>query len=70
MKIIAQGVRGIRDLTHGKQYTALYGIEEGIFACRPFVTVIDDVGKEYSCHASRFTNLDGVELSWKDVKKS
>jgi len=41
-------------LTDGKVYTALYGIEPGIFQSRPFVTVIEDTGKTSSWHLSRF----------------
>lgn len=52
--ITAYGTRGIRNLTRGKAYKCLNGTEEGIFASSPFVTVIDDDGKEYSFHQSRF----------------
>ncbi len=41
-------------LTEGKVYECLYGLEEGIFSDRPFVTVIGDNGKEVVAHASRF----------------
>ena len=50
----ATGVRGLFNLTEGKIYTSLKGIEEGIFIDRPFVSLIDDNGKPFSCHASRF----------------
>lgn len=52
--IEAVGVRGLRDLTTGKQYETIEGIEEGIFADRPFVTIIDDAGNRQSMHAKRF----------------
>lgn len=45
------------NLTDGKRYQALYGIEEGIFSTSPYVTVIGDDGRRYSCHASRFRKL-------------
>lgn len=54
----AVGVRDIyHHLTANKIYTTLYGIEEGIFKDRPFVTVIDDNGKKYSCHYDRFIDI-------------
>ena len=53
-KLLAIGVSDIRELTEGKVYEALYGWEEGIFENRPFVSVIDDTGKQYSCHLVRF----------------
>jgi len=53
-EIICEGSRGLSNLTSGKAYKALHGKEDGIFENRPFVTVIDDDGKEYSCHLSRF----------------
>lgn len=53
--IVALGTVGISDkLTLGKVYQAIYGLEAGIFADRPFVTVICNTGKHFSCHASRF----------------
>lgn len=52
--IIALGTRDLRDLTTGKTYQAIYGLEEGIFTSRPFVTIIDDCGKQRTLHASRF----------------
>jgi hypothetical protein len=52
--IIARGVRDLGNLTAGKAYTAIKGREEGIFECRPFVTVVDDDGKNYCCHLDRF----------------
>lgn len=41
-------------LTEGKVYECLYGLEDGIFEDRPFVSVIGDNGKEVGAHASRF----------------
>lgn len=43
-----------RILTTGKVYYPVYGLEDGIFPSRPFVTVEADNGKIVSCHASRF----------------
>ena len=57
----AVGVRDYPDFTVGKQYTTIRGIEEGIFEDRPYVTVIDDNGKEHSCHAARFKIIGEVE---------
>lgn len=59
IRLKAIGVRDISDkLTTGKEYEALFGIEEGIFLDRPYVTVIGDNGKQYSCHASRFKIIE------------
>ena len=55
--ITAHGVHGLTNLTTGKQYECLHGTEPGIFESRPFVTVIDDNGKKYSCHQSRFEEI-------------
>lgn len=53
--IIAVGVSGYEyQLTEGKEYVCLHGTEKGIFAGRPYVTVIGDRGREVSCHATRF----------------
>ncbi|WFZ78568.1 hypothetical protein MQM1_086 [Aeromonas phage vB_AsaP_MQM1] len=43
-----------RVLTTGKTYYPVYGLEEGIFPSRPFVTVEGADGQLVSCHASRF----------------
>lgn len=51
---------GYYTLTEGKIYTCLYGLEDGIFANRPFVTVINDNGKEVGAHASRFEVVEGI----------
>lgn len=53
-KIKCRRSDGYPTLTEGKVYECLYGLEEGIFEDRPFVTVIGDTGKEVSAHASRF----------------
>jgi len=54
-EILCIGARNIENnLTNGKTYVALNGLEAGIFPDRPYVTVIGDNGTEYSCHASRF----------------
>ena len=52
--IEAVGVRGLRDLTTGKHYETIKGIEAGIFDDRPFVTIINDAGNRQSMHAKRF----------------
>jgi hypothetical protein len=41
-------------LTKGKSYTVIKDEEEGIFKSQPFVTVLNDEGKPYVCHAARF----------------
>ena len=53
-ELIAVGTRGLTNLTLNKVYIALYGAEPGIFPNSPYVSVIDDAGKQYSCHLSRF----------------
>lgn len=50
----AIGVRNYDGLTKNKEYKTLNGIEDGIFSDRPFVTIINDYGKEHSCHFQRF----------------
>ena len=64
--IEAVGVRNLRDLTTGKHYETLNGIEAGIFVDRPYVTLIDDAGSKQSMHASRFKivkeKLEGVKI--------
>lgn len=68
--LIASGVRGIRDLTEGKEYEASEDIEEGIFSDRPYVSVIDDAGKRMSCHAHRFlVKYEGVDYNdWNSLR--
>lgn len=41
-------------LTMGKTYTVIKDEEPGIFQSRPFVTVLNDEGNPYVCHADRF----------------
>lgn len=53
-ELIAMGTRGLTALVKGKTYKSLYGAEEGIFPSCPFVTVIGEHGRKYSCHLSRF----------------
>ena len=53
-KITAIGTRDLDWLTSGVDYVAINGREAGIFATRPFVTVVGDDGKKHSCHLSRF----------------
>ena len=52
--IEAVGVRDLRDLTTGKQYETIKGIEAGIFDDSPFVTILDDAGNKQSMHTNRF----------------
>lgn len=52
------GAYDYRHLTEGKVYECLYGLEEGIFESRPYVSVIGDNGDKLSCHASRFELLE------------
>jgi hypothetical protein len=56
-EVICTGARGVRILTNGKRYTAINGLEEGIFPDRPYITVITDNGMEGSYHAARFRKL-------------
>lgn len=60
-EIKAVGVRDERRLTKGKIYITLHGIEAGIFKDSPYVTVVDDDGRNLSCHASRFEIVKEVE---------
>lgn len=53
-KIICINADAYHELTEGKVYQCLYGLEDGIFETRPFVTVIGDNGEELRAHASRF----------------
>ena len=52
--IEAIGVRDLRSLTTGKHYETINGIEGGIFADSPYITLIDDDGNKQSMHAARF----------------
>lgn len=55
MKVMCIGARTSDGaLTEGKVYEVLHGIEPGIFEDRPYVTVVDDLGKERRWHLSRF----------------
>ncbi len=56
-KIKCRNSIGYYNLTEGKVYECLHGLEEGIFSDRPFVSFIDDNGKECSAHASRFIEV-------------
>lgn len=59
MRLIATGDRGVTGyITNGKEYFAINGLEEGIFEDRPFVTIICNTGKLWSCHASRFRIIE------------
>ena len=42
------------NITEGKLYIALYGLEAGIFEDRPLITFLDDKGVPARAHASRF----------------
>ena len=42
------------DLTEGRVYVCLYGLEDGLFYDRPYVTVVSDKDFEISAHSSRF----------------
>jgi hypothetical protein len=54
-RIVAVGTRDMGgQLTRGKVYTAINGREEGMFATRPYVTVVSDDGNKHSYHLSRF----------------
>lgn len=67
MKIKCIGARTVGGmLTDGKVYTALNGIEPGIFKDRPFVTVIDDYGRVSSWHLSRFEIVSGSDGGTED----
>ena len=43
-----------RHLTKNKIYISTSNKIEGIFEDRPFVSLIDDFGKPFSCHLCRF----------------
>lgn len=60
--IVCLGTRGTPTLTRGKIYHSLFGLERGILPGSPFVTVIDDEGKRYSCHAARFYQLEAFNV--------
>ena len=57
----AVGTRDILNLTKDKLYTSLKGKEEGIFENSPFVTIIDDYNKRFSCHFNRFEIIKEFE---------
>lgn len=56
--IKCMGGRGINNLTNGKVYHAINGLEVGLVGGRPYITVIGDDGKQLSCHASRFELIE------------
>lgn len=60
-EIICIGARELGLLVEGKRYQTLYGLEPGVFADRPYVTVITENGREGSFHASRFRKLTPEE---------
>lgn len=57
----AIGVRNYDGLTLNKEYKTLNGIEDGILPDKPFVTIINDYGKEHSCHFQRFEVIKKIE---------
>lgn len=57
----AVGTRDILNLTKDKLYTSLKGKEEGIFENSPYVTIIDDYNKRFSCHFNRFEIIEEFE---------
>lgn len=57
----AVGVRNYDGLTLNKEYKTLNGIEDGILPDKPFVTIINDYGKEHSCHFQRFEVVKEIE---------
>ena len=61
IKIICMASYGYYNLTEGKEYEALNGIEEGILLTRRLVTVIGDNGKRTVAHATRFKYADTGE---------
>ena len=52
--VVCRGARVLYCLTEGKTYTAIYGLEPGVFKDKPYITVINDLGKVSSYHAHRF----------------
>lgn len=60
--IVCIGSRDIAKLTRGKIYKSLNGIERGVLPSSPFVTVINDEGQPYTCHASRFYQLEAFNV--------
>lgn len=66
-EIVAIGTEGTNNnLTKFKEYKAIHGLEEGMFKNRPFITVMGDYGKPFSCHASRFIKPEMLE-KWKST---
>ena len=49
--------RDVAALTKGRVYKCLNGTEPGIFETRPYVTVVDDFGKNLTCHQRRFEEV-------------
>lgn len=59
-ELVATGVRGIRNLTHGKTYTAVKPSMGGIFQDRPYVSVVDDTGAVSTWYLRRFSFPEDV----------
>lgn len=57
LKCIAN--RGVeRYLRSNIVYIAVTDTEPGIFTSDPYITVVNENGDEYSCHARRFEKVD------------
>lgn len=66
-KVIAIGTEATNgNLTKFKEYKAIHGLEAGIFADRPYITVMGEYGKPFSCHALRFIKPEMLE-KWKST---
>lgn len=54
-RLLCTGSRTVDGLlTDGKIYEALEDAEPGIFSDRPYITVTNDLGRPWTCHAHRF----------------
>lgn len=64
MKVICVSSRGYYNLTEGKHYQLLRVLPpvqaDNGFVYPKYVVVNGDYGKETTCHAYRFTTLDGT----------
>lgn len=53
--VVCTGNRGVEhELTNGKEYIAIHGLEPGLLPYRPLITVIEDGGDRAVYHAHRF----------------
>jgi len=65
--VVAVGTEATNgNLTKFKEYKAIRGLEAGIFADRPYIAVMGEYGKPFSCHASRFIKPEMLE-KWKST---